>query len=188
MYKRQNDSLKQKQKTLSFFSIRVFEKYIFIILCLSLLTWPSYISIGYVSVLLPVCLSLWGYILHLWQRSFPLSSNWPAPFSPCLLDNWTCSPNPRIPISGSLQPLCILHTSYLSVISLWTSLWPLDQREYTILPCPNTSQLFFTRSKYQRSMWDGLLCSVYFIQHLPPLPEPLKPKSNISLYSIWRTR
>lgn len=57
--------LNKNKKLFLFFSIRVFEKYIFIILCLSFLTWPSYIPIGYVSVLLPVCLSVGVYTTSL---------------------------------------------------------------------------------------------------------------------------
>lgn len=58
------------------------------------------------------CLSvfLWGYIPGVWQRSLPFSSNWPAPLSPCKLDNWICNPNPRIPIIGLSSPLCIPHS------------------------------------------------------------------------------
>lgn len=97
--------------------------------CFSLSWLPAYVSMSYVSIL-SVCVYT-RYILVLWQKSLLLSSNWQAPLAPCLQDNWTCSPNACIPIIGSLQPLP----------SLWTCLWPLDQKEYTIAHCPNTSRL-----------------------------------------------
>lgn len=59
--------------------------------------------------------SLRGYILGLWQRSLPFSSNWLAPLSPYMLGNWTCNPNPRIPIIALSSSLCIPHTSHPSV-------------------------------------------------------------------------
>ena len=53
-------------------------------------------------------------------------------------------------------------------VSLWTSLWPLDQREYAILHCPNTSQLtLFTpvlAHHTKLSAWDGF----FMVSMLPP--------------------
>lgn len=105
-----------------------------------------------------------GYIPCLWQRSSPFPSNWPAPVSPCRQDNWTCNSDPGIPIRVSLHPLCIECSSYLSVISLWTSLWPLDQREYTILPVQMHLELkvfFYTLATRDISARDG------YVQYIP---------------------
>lgn len=81
------------------------------------------------------CLSLHGIHTTTLAEVFPLFPLIGLLLSPLTRqDNWTCNSDPGIPIRVSLHPLCIECLSYLSVISLWTSLWPLDQREYTILP------------------------------------------------------
>lgn len=114
-----------------------------------------------------------GYIPCLWQRSSPFPSNWPAPVSPCREDNWTCNSDPGIPIRVSLHPLCIECSSYLSVISLWTSLWPLDQREYTILPVQMHLELkFFFYKLATPDIIARWLCPVYSFKHLLPPERP----------------
>lgn len=85
------------------------------------LTWPFFsfsffICLNRVCFCLLACLSVsvgvYTTTSGLWKRSLPFSSNWPAPFSPCLQDNWTCNPNPRIPIIGCLQTP--LHSTHFS--------------------------------------------------------------------------
>lgn len=107
---------------------------------------------------LAFCLSLHGIHTTSLAEVFPLFPLIGQHSSPLTRqDNWTCNSNPGIPIRVSLHPLCIECSSYLSVISLWTSLWPLDQREYTILSAQTHLELeiSFTHWQHPVSVQDG---------------------------------
>lgn len=151
----------------------------------------AYVSIGYVSVWLPVCLSQWGYTLGLWQRSLPFSSNWPAPLSPCLLDNWTCNPNPRTPIIGSLQPP--LHSTHFSsqceslcgpVFDHWIKG---NIQSYTVQThCGSVCYCLAHNTKYQYEMdfYVQYIASNISLHYL----NPWRQRASISSCSTWRTR
>lgn len=114
------------------------------------------------------CLSLHG--IHTTSLAevfplFPLIGLLPSPLT--RQDNWTCISDPGIPIRVSPHPLCNECLSYLSVISLWTSLWPLDQREYTILPVQMHLELkiyFFFVLNRNTQYWCEMVLSSVLLQ------------------------
>lgn len=157
-------------------------------LLFSILIWPFFVSIG--CFCQASCLSLHG--IHTTSLAevlplFPLIGLLPSPLT--RHDNWTCNSDPGIPIRVSLHPVCIECLSYLSVISLWTSLWPLDQTEYTILPVQMHLELkIFFYSLATPSVSARWLCPAHCFKHPLPPERPKNSKSNISLYSVLRRR
>lgn len=135
---------------LSFSQRNIFYPSFLLFLILTFFQFPI-LRISLKTAFLSCCLSV-----ALWQRSLsPFPSNWAAPISPCLLDNWTCNPSPCIPITAA--PSAFHTLLILAWVSLWTRLWPPDQKEYTILHCPKklrSSGCFHLthNTKYQHGM------------------------------------